>query len=309
LVPCGHLGLEGVGLRPILLPWFIQKSILFLLLILIIWYLCFDCDLVLRRKRKKRMMMMEKLEKEDKKENKTVGVEPMPVRVPTFQDLLQVIQSNSNASAKKALETLVKRGCDQNTVIELVYLYCRGASPNETKKALKAGPESLKRWTKLCERLLEDADQIESVIAELDQKRLATSYYPENHHPAEEVREFAHYLAALGGSLKAGVTAKSGSNETLVYLCYLVKAATGREHYPKIAALIRAFQQSEKHLDQGADAIRNRVTRYTEAHAITRRGRTRIPLREQAEDEVAEWQESRPPKKESPRGRRKKKTL
>jgi len=249
---------------------------------------------------------MENLEKEEKKR---VGAQPSKAKVHTRQGLLQVIQTRSNASARKALEVLVKKGCDQNRIIQLVYSYCRGASPDEAKAAVKAGGESLKRWEALCETLREDADQIERILDELDKMGIATGYYPANQHPAEAIREFADHLATLCRSLKPGVNLKSGSTETLVFLCYLVKACTGKEHYPQIAALIRPFQQSEKHVDQGADAIRNRVARYEKEHAITLRRRIRIPLRQEAEAEVAEWPKTSRRKKKSPRSRRKTKTL
>jgi hypothetical protein len=249
---------------------------------------------------------MENVEKKEKKENEELGAEPVSKKGPTLQSLLRVIQSNADATARKALEKLVKKGCDQNRIIELVYHYCRGASPNETKAAVKAAGNSVKRWEALCERLREDADQIERTIAELDKKGIARSHYPPNQHPAESAREFADHLAAFCQSLKPRVNLKSGSTETLVYLCYLVKAATKGTQYPKIAALIRAFQQSEKPVAKVADAIRSRVNRFEKENTV--KGRKQVPLREEAKDEVAEWRRLSP-KKKVPSRKRKNKTL
>jgi hypothetical protein len=195
---------------------------------------------------------------------------------------------NSNFDAKKALSKLLREGCDQKAVIARVYYYCRGANPRDADSALKSGRNSLKRWRELTKRLEDDANGIERTILELAESQVMELHYPPHQHPAEVIREFAHELSIACKNLRPGLNPRSGTNETLVYLCYLVKTATAKEHYPEIAALIEAIKGPQQDRIHAADAIRNRVARYEKTY----KGSCGY-LREEAEDEVAEWREVR----------------
>lgn len=210
--------------------------------------------------------------------------------MPALQSVLQVI--NSDPGAKRALGRLLQEGCDREAVITLVYHYCHGANPNEAKGRLKSARNSLKRWRELSERLRGDADEIERTIRELAEKPVMELHYREEHHPAKTVREFAHELAIVCRNLRPGLNPRSGRNEVLVYLCCLVKAATTKEHYQEIAALIAVMKGTKMITvtarEKAADAVRNRVARYQKENDSWPH------LRDEAEDEVARWYESRP---------------
>jgi hypothetical protein len=154
----------------------------------------------------------------------------------------------------------------------------------------------LERWRKLSGTLRDTADQVERTIDEVRKQGIARLHYPKSHHPATVMREFATFLGAFQKGLRPVTTHKSGGNEILVRLCYLVKAATGRRHYQEIAAIISVFEQRkvETKLDlKGlADAIRNRVARYGKEIMVEYENEKRNPLQEEAEDEVAEWRKS-----------------
>ena len=224
-----------------------------------------------------------------------------------FEEVLQLI--NSDISARLALKTLVAEGCDQNRIVYFVYVYCRGASPDEAERTLRSARTMLKRWKRLSEKLREDAAEVERTLEEAIQKKIGEFGYPKDQHPATVMREFGDLLEKLQRNLGPVVNPKSGRNETLAYLCYLVKAATGREHYREIAVLINVFKQSGQDDIRLSDAIRNRVTRYEKTHTVTRRRRVRIPLREEAEADVAEWPKASPRKKKSSRSKSKTKSV
>jgi len=204
----------------------------------------------------------------------------------TLETILNKI--NSKPSAKQALRRLVQEGCDENVVIALVYEFCRGENAEEAKQVVDSAKNCVQRWTKLAKGLLDDAGQIDFTIRELAEKRVLNLYYPEGDDPATVLRDFAETLKIHCKHLKSGLTLKSGRTGHLVYLCYLVKAATGEEHYPEIALLIAVLKGrtigAAKEKNKAADAIRKIVARFE------KKSKTSAPhLRTEAEDDVVHW--------------------
>ena len=232
-----------------------------------------------------------------------------------FEEVLQLI--NSDITVRLALKTLVEEGCDQNRIVYFVYVYCRGGSPDEADRTLESARYFVNRWKKLSEKLREDAGEVELALKQVAEMQIGKFDYLEDQTPASVMRKFADLLEKLQKSLRPVVNPKSGRNETLAYLCYLVEAATGKKHYREIAVLIDTFHKEaaeayKKKLDEEdyekklADNVRNRVNRYEKDQPDPEWVQR---LREEAEDEVALWRESGPKKKEPPRSRRKKKFL
>lgn len=220
--------------------------------------------------------------------------------MPKLQNIVQIVYRN--ARAKKALATLVKEGCNEQRLLQLVYDYCRGATAEESEKSVQSARGKLDRWRQLSEDLPEEARITDMVINELAQEGVMVVENSEYRQLPTMMREFADLLGAAVRTLKSGVNARSGNNGILVYLCYCVKAATRDEHYREIAALEMVFKGSgartPAQLTLEADAIRNRVARYEESFKKEKGGKN-IPamdpqhLREEAEEEVSEWPESK----------------
>jgi len=198
---------------------------------------------------------MRKMVKElGKKENK--GEADVASLHPRLRSVLEAI--NTVPSAKKALRDLRNAGCDEKAVARDLFYYCGG-----TQAEVAAGLKVARSWkaelTSAANRLNKDADLVERMI-----RRLRPMMEIHGETLPANLREFATILSIASKSWKKSTrSVESGRNQHLVYLIYLVKAATGHKHYLEIAKLVSAVRKEIKpDYIALADALRKKVTRY-----------------------------------------------
>lgn len=220
--------------------------------------------------------------------------------MPTTKEILKIV--SQSATGKKALRTLGEK-CKLERIAILAYQYCFGASPKEKTAMVKSASNVLSRWERVVERLRADADEVTKTNSELAEHWIVRFDPRHEHSVVTEMMEYADFLENRCKTGRLGVKPTKGRNEALAYLCYLVKAATGEEHFPEIATVIgflkdRTVYRTDESLNKAVDAIRNRVARFEKGHSVQEEGSTRVFLREEAEDEVAEWEESKQEKED-----------
>jgi hypothetical protein len=190
-------------------------------------------------------------------------------------------------TAEKALETLKRAGCDQESILTNLYLYCGPVpmAPDETMDiGLKQAKQFDKRVGALASRLKEDATELKTVAGEWPK-------YTGGHFSTElpsRMHSMAETLELLHGDSKSHRMAISGRNQHLFYLVQLVIAATGDQHYDQLADLIGAVQADPKGKKIPTPAsLRKKVERFRARRRALAEG-----LAGEATAEAAEWKSS-----------------
>jgi hypothetical protein len=189
-----------------------------------------------------------------------------------------------SSRAKQAFRLLLEEGCDRKGLIEAIFQSSLGQSSAERQVSLKVGAETLSRWKRVADDLRAVATSVDGTIKEFARNRVAEFFFTEKTNPADAMIAFADNLDVLCRNLALATNARSGINESLVFLCYCVKEATGKEYYPEIASLLAVFEgqfyMSKTELKNAAEAIRKRVARFEAQWTV---------IRDEAREEVAAW--------------------
>jgi hypothetical protein len=188
--------------------------------------------------------------------------------------------------AEQALETLTKAGVNEGAILRGVFSYC-GPIPqprtrtkgNKNDVGLHEARLFNDRVGVLADKLGKLADEFEEIVQGLP--RFSPGW--EIHSRLSiHMREHAQLLKARYKGFRSGRPARSGRNHHLFYLVQLVRIVTGDEHYNELAELSNAVRDDPQG-GKSPKSLSEIVTRFAEDLFMA------AVLKEQAQEEVAEW--------------------
>lgn len=173
-----------------------------------------------------------------------------------MEETLQTIQSHRKA--RKALEDLVRAGCNTGAILHEIGFYCG----TDTEFMAKHAKYAKGQLEVIAARLMNDAAIIERIVKEHmveDDYRL----YGGARDSPGIMRQIAGALTTALATLKKYTHGKTLTTRHLVYLSYHIEAATKHKHYKEIAHLIAGIQgDTSYNVTRRADAIRRTIERH-----------------------------------------------
>jgi hypothetical protein len=185
------------------------------------------------------------------------------------KELTKHFDSVEQAGARSALSKLMAAGCEERAILQNLYLFC-GGDP-QAMKDLRIQMD----FANLKKQILRIAALLESVPSEIQtaNKLLTdlgiTLYFTPD---SSSLQQFTKLLKQVGQRVLKDLAygRVSGRDQHLVYLCWMITAATGRPHYQEIADLVASterFYNPKPAEIVTADLIRKRVRNYKERTA------------------------------------------
>ena len=203
---------------------------------------------------------------QEAKEATTQDVEPLDL------DSLRS-RIKSSLSARRALASIVRDGCNETSLLNNLLPYFQPATEmrkleEKLERKKKANQNFTTRVRKLGERLEYDAKDIERILEELgsDEEMIKGTYIGINVYGfwqlPDKMNSLGTWLLSLSRGLQNGDLSETDRMRSVIYVCCLVKAATGKKHFKDIATIIAAGTGNESiNIHKLADNIRNQINR------------------------------------------------
>lgn len=169
---------------------------------------------------------------------------------------------NSHIDADKALEALLKAGCDQQILFDLAAGHCLANKSNPVRKLIAA-------FARL-QKSLREAEDATSTLMDCLKDLGAGPDLVSRFELDTLLLSLKRHEFVCGHFVQMKMRGPKRIRIDLPLLCIYVEEVTGKQHYPELAALLRTFFNAggiESKSDVQADAVRKTLDRVKKSSA------------------------------------------